>query len=922
MIIYRNNTEYFAFDFEPRGRERRRLMEEHSVSLSFELPNHVGFEKGDSIVYNGKSFYLAKDYIPTINKRTGGYIYDLTFYDITERFKDILLKYEMEGVKELDFTIISSGSNLLDIVIASLSQIGTFTKGLAPVSEKEFHFQNISVYDALNLIAEQYEMDWWLEEDTLNIGKLEFGTPVILAHDRELDDISFSPSSQEMPTRLYAFGSTKNLPIDYGVSGDTTNAIFENRLRLPNGYIDLFPNLPENQIVEGVKIFEDVFPRQQNEIIEVMEALIGETTIYSFRGDNTFELTQEDVISGQALKVAFETGNLAGREFDLIIKGDNWFEIKYQQSGERVIPNQTLKPRAGDKFFFFNFDVGSVLPSLVTDAESELASKAQEYLDKLGEEYVYTVRTRSVYCRENDIDLSIGQTVTITSPAIGSRTSRVMGYEKDIYDVYDCTYQVGDYSKYSRLGQIKKETSKKADKEEVAEIKDDTGEIKNIVQNLDEALDEVEEKVNNSRVGVANLLRNTGFLGDFQSLTVDALTAVTGSTPIDTNPLAHWVHSDTSVIDAPSRSGKGVRIGSIQQNVVLKIGEPYVLSFWARGTSLIVELVDTIEIPLTSEYKRYSFDVIAPETEEYTFSLIDSSNTAEVYEIMLSNGNAKVGYAYAEEDDVKAISQLQAINVITDAIKNYDTDILGGLILTSMIQLGKYKDGVMEKVTSGINGIYNNDDDPAIWAGGSLEDAIRTVQKFIDNPNYEPTEEEWAEMANIVFTHGGDGFFRGYVYALGGFFRGKVESNFEGNRIVIDPKDRSLKMYNVDGQLTLSLLFKEEYNYAELKLYSFKENGEVLYSARINSNEIYLFRDEYVNGVYKTDSASIFLGGLELVGTDRVGTEATEIYRFSVENRPAEEGQLRIQSKGLPTSDEGLSPGMWYIDNGTLKIKT
>ncbi len=435
-------------------------------------------------------------------------------------------------------------------------------------------------------------------------------------------------------------------------------------------------------------------------------------------------------------------------------------------------------------------------------------------------------------------------------------------------------------------------------------------------------MDEVEERINNSRVGVANLLRNTGFLGDFQPLNVDYLTALENNSPIDTNPLKYWIHSDTSVIDAPSRSGKGVRIGSIQQNVVLKIGEPYVLSFWARGTSLIVELVDTIEIPLTSEYKRYSFDVIAPETEEYTFSLIDSSNTAEVYEIMLSNGNAKVGYAYAEEDDVKAISQLQAINVITDAIKNYDTDILGGLILTSMIQLGKYKDGVMEKVTSGINGIYNNDDDPAIWAGGSLEDAIRTVQKFIDNPNYEPTEEEWAEMANIVFTHGGDGFFRGYVYALGGFFRGKVESNFEGNRIVIDPKDRSLKMYNVDGQLTLSLLFKEEYNYAELKLYSFKENGEVLYSARINSNEIYLFRDEYVNGVYKTDSASIFLGGLELVGTDRVGTEATEIYRFSVENRPAEEGQLRIQSKGLPTSDEGLSPGMWYIDNGTLKIKT
>ena len=456
MTIYRNNTEYFVFDFEPKGREKRQLMEEHSVTLSFELPKYIRFEKGDSVVYNGKTFYLAKDYLSTINKRTGGFIYDLKFLDITERFKDILLKYEMEGVKELDFTITSSGDNLLDIVIESLSQIGTFTKGVAPISVKEFRFQNISVYEALNLIAEQYEMEWWLDEDTLNIGKMEFGTPVILAHDRELDDISFSPSSQEMPTRLYAFGSTKNLPSDYGVSGDTTNAIFENRLRLPDGYIDLFPNLPENQVVEGVKVFDDVFPRQQNEVIEVMETLIGETTIYWFRGDNTFELTQENLISGQALKVAFETGNLAGREFDLIIKGDNRFEIKYQQSGERVIPNKTLKPRPGDKFFFFNFDVASVLPSLVTDAESELASKAQAYLDKLGEEYVYTVRTRSVYCRKNNIDLGMGQVVQFTSPTLGTKTSRVMGYEKDINDVYDCTYEIGDYSKYSRLDELEK----------------------------------------------------------------------------------------------------------------------------------------------------------------------------------------------------------------------------------------------------------------------------------------------------------------------------------------------------------------------------------------------------------------------------------------------------------------------------------
>ena len=435
-----------------------------------------------------------------------------------------------------------------------------------------------------------------------------------------------------------------------------------------------------------------------------------------------------------------------------------------------------------------------------------------------------------------------------------------------------------------------------------------------IIGGIKEKVDEVEERINNSRVGVANLLRNTGFLGDFQPLNVDNLTALENSSPIDTNPLKFWIHSDTSVIDAPSRSGKGVRIGSIQQDVVLKIGEPYVLSFWAKGTSLIVDLVDTIEIPLTSEYERYSFDIVAPETKEYTFNLIDNGNTAEVYEIMLSNGNAKVSYSYAEEDDVKAISQLQAINVITDAIKNYDTDILGGLILTSMIQLGKYKDGIMEKVTSGINGIYNNDDDPAIWAGGSFDDAIRTVQKFIDNPNFEPSATEWEEMANIVMTHGGDGFFRGYVYALGGLFRGRVESNSDGNRIVIDPEKRAIRALDEYDNVRFEILFADEEQAVStvLRLNTYDENGVL--SMRTRLRPLGLSIQTYTGSPMY--SAEFSANGLSVMVYDE-----TEIKMDFSAKYNSIGGHVDFKIEGLPTTGDGLPSNWVYNDNGFLKIK-
>ena len=54
---------------------------------------------------------------------------------------------------------------------------------------------------------------------------------------------------------------------------------------------------------------------------------------------------------------------------------------------------------------------------------------------------------------------------------------------------------------------------------------------------------------------------------------------------------------------------------------------------------------------------------------QYHTHLQWGKGTAKVYEPMLSEGNVDVGYSYAEEDDVKAISQIQAINTIPDALK-------------------------------------------------------------------------------------------------------------------------------------------------------------------------------------------------------------------------------------------------------------
>ena len=282
---------------------------------------------------------------------------------------------------------------------------------------------------------------------------------------------------------------------------------------------------------------------------------------------------------------------------------------------------------------------------------------------------------------------------------------------------------------------------------------------------------EAKDAIDNAAVGSVNLLRNSGFTGDYETEELSATTELSAATELYSKQLKHWTGVATVSSDSAAGSGYSASIGSLSQSVSLIKGESYVISYKAKGTSVSVSCGDfSTTQPLTSSYQRY--------THKITFNgsgIFLISGTATVCDLQLERGTIATDWKPSILDNDKATAGFQAINYIASAIKDGSVDILGGLILANMIHLGNYKDGRMQKVTAGVSGIYNDDDDVAFWAGGKLEQAIITVMRFRNDPNYQPTDEEWANMANFVATHGGDVFLRGYIYALGGYFRGKVE---------------------------------------------------------------------------------------------------------------------------------------------------
>ena len=287
------------------------------------------------------------------------------------------------------------------------------------------------------------------------------------------------------------------------------------------------------------------------------------------------------------------------------------------------------------------------------------------------------------------------------------------------------------------------------------------------------------------QMGTVNLLRNSGFTGDYETEELAPDTELAPDSEMYSKALEFWTGMATVQEEAEAVSGRSAVIGSLSQSVALINRELYVVSYKAKGESVDVSCGDfSVSQALTSDYQRY--------THSFTFSgagVFMLGGTATVCDVQLERGTIATDWKPSPLDNDKSMAEFQALSYIYDVLKNGSVDIIGGLILSSMIQLGNYKDGEMRKVTAGVSGVYNDDDDVYTWGGGTLEQAIRTVMKYKENPKYQPTPEELKTMANIVLTHGGrailnDVIVRGYVYALGGYFKGTVE--IAGGKILLN----------------------------------------------------------------------------------------------------------------------------------------
>ena len=336
------------------------------------------------------------------------------------------------------------------------------------------------------------------------------------------------------------------------------------------------------------------------------------------------------------------------------------------------------------------------------------------------------------------------------------------------------------------------------------------------IENVEGLAEAVQESVGGLEFGKYNLVRNSGFTGDFVTESLDSSTILDESQQLFSHPFRHWNRSNAIVQDSEvSESGKECVIttgGYISQKLQAKMikGESYVVSFRAKGGSVqIVVAGFSKTLELSEDWQRYVVKFTA--VNDISELAIISSNCT-ICEIQLERGNVVSAWGYSMWDNESSIAKYQSMQYLEAALAKGGTDVVGGLIFSNLLLLGNPS---KSDNTAGVSGIYEDDTDVSFWAGGSYAQAIATVAKYVEDPTYQPTDAEVALMAKAVITHGGrailnDIILRGTIYTKKGMLGNlnitedgiEVGTN-QGGRVTIT--SAGIMIYNAKGYITGSL---------------------------------------------------------------------------------------------------------------------
>ncbi|MGJ1196294.1 phage tail protein [Sphingobacterium spiritivorum] len=408
------------------------------INLSFELPYYREFKRMDYAEILGETYYLTQ--IPTVSKE-GKRDYQYTLSMEGEQCKlgrvEFLQSNLIGQYFKNPFFINDKAETFMTLLLRNIERVfpGEGWKlGYVVDSEiKNISFDNQNCLEALSTLAEAFDTEWLIEGRTIHLYRKQSATGLVMKQGEGEALYSLEKKPQDnsnIVTRLYVYGSDKNLPNPYR-RGLTRLTVGD----LP--YIE--KQIEEYGIWEDSMTFDDIFPMNLGTITSVDSGNILRFTDANFPFDINSQLIPE-----AKAKLSFQTGQLAGYEFEISSYNhtSKTFTInKNTQDKAWEVPNSDIKLAAGDTFFVFDIRMSN---AWVTAAEQTLRQKAIEYMDQRNdpsENDTYSVVCNPLYFKRTGKTLRIADSVTIEEPEMGILTQkRIVKLSRNVRQpfIYTC----------------------------------------------------------------------------------------------------------------------------------------------------------------------------------------------------------------------------------------------------------------------------------------------------------------------------------------------------------------------------------------------------------------------------------------------------------------------------------------------------
>lgn len=213
--------------------EKCTLMEEDYIELHFNLAEAIYFPVGSWAVWNSRRFYVTEKQTADYDEDTGAYKYELKMEAYYRAWALRIFKYKPQvGSMAAGFSLTAAIEEQIKALVKSMNEIEGFTYNGTAITyaldkaTEENHFAEVKTItyssqnylDALSSICEEWDTEWWVTENILHVGKCQDSEASLVQFrlGENVESMSGSTSETDFATRVYVFGSDKNMPKNYG----------------------------------------------------------------------------------------------------------------------------------------------------------------------------------------------------------------------------------------------------------------------------------------------------------------------------------------------------------------------------------------------------------------------------------------------------------------------------------------------------------------------------------------------------------------------------------------------------------------------------------------------------------------------------------------------------------------------------------